>query len=201
MTRTVCALLALSLLPACGGASFDHPLSTPEDSLIDGDLIGVWLPVNPANEEEKTEEGCLFVGRHPDDQHALEMVAVTLDDEQRVETVRAPMRATRIGPHRYLSVRWLKGDGEDDASWYACMYERQGGELHVFLPQGEAVAAAIEAGELRGTVGRDDDGNVATAHVEDPTDRLRVWFEAHAETAFDRSDPSRFRRLDLHAAR
>lgn len=171
------------LLAGCGGVSFEHPLSDPATTEIDESLIGFWEPVASSIGEPDPGPGDLVariaVGKTKQGGKAMEAVALEIEDGV-VQVKRLEVLATRIGDHRYLS---LRDPEESDKSWFVIRYEVTDEDLlRGQILDAEAFAAAVDAGELKGEVTSRDRGHEAaglTVQITSGTDEVRTWLAQH----------------------
>ena len=178
------AATCMLVLGGCGGVGFEHPLSDAKTTAVDEQLIGFWEPVASSLGEADPEPGDLWpriaVGKAADSATAMEAVALEVEDGV-VTVKRLELLATRIGAHRYLS---LRDPQETDKRWMVVRYDVTDDDLlRAQVLDAEVFAQAVDAGELKGEVRSPERGHEVpslTVEIAARTDEVRTWLAAHA---------------------
>ncbi|HSI11878.1 MAG TPA: hypothetical protein VK961_07530 [Chthoniobacter sp.] len=151
-------LAAASLLLAGCLPESKNPLSTPQTSRIDVDLEGVYLPGNLRPDDSSLSTMHFHYRAKRVDgliQHTnvLDMLEITHEVDSGLITHAYRLLTTRIGDQNYMSFQDLGKSGVHATTYTFARYEiGWRGTLRVWLINSEAVAEAIHAGKLHGTV-------------------------------------------------
>ena len=142
-TLWLCLLLAVGL-SGCFPESV-NPLSTPEGSIQDKDLSGMWYG-GPSDEEGDR----IYLGFLPRDNNQTDIMALGFDNDDGSWMLMS-MWATEIAGHRYMSLKFVSEDGEpiedDDGYYFLCRYViDEDGQLTVWNLATDPVTAEIKAG-------------------------------------------------------
>jgi len=169
-------LLFLAIcLAGCGYST--HPLSDEKTNAVDRELLGTWEFVKEPERKDR-----LHVGLRKGSNAELEVAVVTVKDG-RVLVAREPLRTTKIGGEKYLSVP-LALDGKENSrlkqvAWLPGRYRVKGDRLVLEFLDLDRTSAAIDAGEIEGQVEEID----ISAIVSQAADTLHRWDRPEAEGA------------------
>ncbi len=161
-------LLFLAIcLAGCGYST--HPLSDEKTNAVDRELLGTWEFVKEPERKDR-----LHVGLRKGSNAELEVAVVTVKDG-RVLVAREPLRTTKIGGEKYLSVP-LALDGKENSrlkqvAWLPGRYRVKGDRLVLEFLDLDRTSAAIDAGEIEGQVEEID----ISAIVSQAADTLHRW--------------------------
>ena len=151
-------LAAASLLLAGCLPESKNPLSTPQTSTIDVDLEGVYMP-NKKGSDDSSLSTMHFHYRSVKADGSfritplLDVLEVTHEIDSGLITHAYQMLITHIGNQNYMSFRDLGKSGVHATTYSFARYEiGWRGTLRVWLINSDAVAQAIQAGKLHGTV-------------------------------------------------
>ncbi len=209
-------LFAVGLLAiACAGCDAiplsQHPLSTEETSQLDEALFGQWDMFGeqqaaaaekpptagtekhpPTTEPPPDPEGPprVAIGKQADKESTHEMLMVAVQDDGSIEIKRLPLQLTRIGEQRMIS---LKMNPEAEQADYAILrYEViNSNRVLLYMLDSDFIAAAIQKGQLKGTVknnaGNDDPNAVKrrdSIRITAPPQELKDFLAKHDKKAF-----------------
>lgn len=223
-TRWTLALVALAACTGCQWVVSKHPLSDEKTSQVDERLLGKWEFIAPAGEQaevqaaeqpEASEEESsaqvpprFAIGRLPGKENLLEMASIEVDSDGHIQIHRAPLAATKLGEHFYLSFQAGPPEPPEKRVYWIMRYEFRGEhEVRLFLLDHNAIAAAIERAEIAGTVTKSPpDPNLPPAELVKPkylevaltasTDELRKYFSEQGQKPFQAEGNLTLRRVE-----
>lgn len=188
LAKGVILILSAWLLTACYPES-NNPLSTPDTSVVDPDLIGLWYGGEADDPEEHAYYAFLNVGKSE-----LDVIGLYFDDDKD-EWIRLSALTTSIGAENFMSLTFEDESGvvtsassEDekdpsDKPYILCRYViGNDGKLSVFLMDEEAMIAALAVEESAAANNNWLDGG---DRITAPTEVLRkVIAKGDAEKLF-----------------
>lgn len=173
-------LAGVSLLLAGCLPESKNPLSTPANSTVDHRLEGVYAPRKDNKNDDLSDMHFHYRGIKVNGQARstpwLEVLEVTHQKDGSMKAQAYHVLTTHIGGQDYMSFQELgKGDGK--ATYSFARYEFSwNGTLRVWLINSDAVAAAIKARKLHGTVKTHKYSKDIT--ITDSTKRLAAFVKA-----------------------
>jgi hypothetical protein len=166
--RLLAACFALSL---CSCLEFSHSVIDPPGP-FDARLLGTWETTS--GDETWT---MLFEEASP------LSLRLTMRDVKKCKTEIYELIRTEINGRGFLQLRQVPGEvkvSDTDATFPAAYDLLDGNRLEVYVAEDDPIRAAVERGELAGSV--TDPGRLQTVRVTASTDELRRFFAAHPET-------------------
>ena len=154
-------LVAVASSTGCQWVVSKHPLSDEKTSQIDERLLGKWEFIAPVREQAEAAGDDspaqvpprFAIGRLPGKENLLEMASVEVDSDGHIQVHRAPLAATKLGEHTYLSFQVGPPEPPEKRFYWIMRYEFSGEhEARLFLLDRNTTAAAIEREEVAGTV-------------------------------------------------
>jgi hypothetical protein len=196
------ALVAAALLLTGCLPESKNPLSLPSVSFIDARLEGVYAQRNKDARDDagywhfhyRGARGKANSSAHPTPW--LEILSVEPAKDGGLKTNRYEALATRIAGRDYFSFVGLPDDGAKMKSlpYSFARYEvNWRGDLRVWIASDKAFAAAIKAGQLRGTVIHSKFGD--TVKITDTTARLAAFIAASDPKVLFSDEPLVMRRI------
>lgn len=227
--RTLLLIGACSLLfvmASCQPLS-KHPLIDPNEADRDTRLYGAWVSV-PQKDDDAENYGILQIGPAtlPLEVGAAQpekglLQAWYLQHSHKTGEMNAPLGfffvSSQVGPTWVASLSEgldfsIGAAAKDDMSstrritdtekrfWFL-RYEVEDDTLKVWgVPKLAVIDAAIKAGELHGTVERDEKGEAKSIELTDSTEVLRKYFEANWQELFPGDAVSSYKRIAVPPA-
>ncbi|TNE36929.1 MAG: hypothetical protein EP347_09520 [Alphaproteobacteria bacterium] len=171
--KALVLILLAGVLVACYPES-KYPLSSPEISVVDEDLIGLWY----GGEEGDPSEHSYYAFLQIDDDR-FDIIGLNFNDTKD-EWIRMSAFTTEIGGSKFMSITFedesgVKAaeaeDADEPRNYLLCRYEVSGdSKLTVYLMDEEAMLAALAAQTSAATNNNwlDNDGRITA-----PTEVLR----------------------------
>lgn len=186
LVSSAALLLAVLLLSRCVVATSKHPASETHDPALDDRIVGWWSLRAPPDAELTDAEAAqmaeqrirLLVGR-AEEADRLEWLMVHLGEGDRIETTRGAFRVTALG-EAWIVSRYPREDATD--WWLSRVRWTPEGPVGYDDLDPEAVARAIEAGEIEGEVTRHPDGHLQHARLTADTPALRAWIATKGDS-------------------
>jgi hypothetical protein len=209
-------LVVLASSTGCQWVVSKHPLSDEKTSQIDERLLGKWEFIAPVSEhaqaagdESPAQVPPRFaIGRLPGKENLLEMASVEVDSDGHIQIHRAPLAATKLGEHTYLSFQVGSPEPPEKRIYWIMRCEFHGDhEARLFLLDRNTIAAAIEREEVAGTVVKSPPApNLPPAELVKPkylevaltapTEELRKYFTEQGKKVFQAEGNLTLRRVE-----
>lgn len=217
------ALLSLSLLivSQCTGCvipQFTHPLSSSDDSTIDQRLVGHWeqVELNKRGVYTPTESASKYgqyivLGRHSEKENTIIAAQTKLSMDGTVAHESRVGQATRLDNDSYISWKLLpeeRGSPQrpiaTDTAYTITRYTLQNKDklLTIFMLDYDHIIDAIKEGRLAGVIEEEvkiregqEKTEIKRVVIESTTAELREYFTKFGSVAFNRSEPSYYRKV------
>lgn len=192
------AVLAASLLSACGGVFSSHPASEDESTRNDKGLLGFWsVELGGASSGASTTPAprtLLTVGRNANDASVLRVVSVTVGDDGGVESSVYDLATTTVADRKIASL-FL---GSKGSSCILLRYELPDADtIRVLGMEVQAVADDVKAGKVSGTAHAPKSGGTdpLTVVLDAATPALRSYLAARGDGIWRGDQPLILRRV------
>jgi hypothetical protein len=219
--KRVILILFLFFVSHCTGCvipQFTNSLSTADDSAIDERLVGHWEPVEINKKgvltpiEPDTAFGQYIVmGRCPDKKDTIIVAQTKLSADGAVAHESRTGKVTRLDNESYISwelqpeERGLpKRPPPTDTTYTITTYTLQNKDtlLTMFMLDHEHIIEAIKEGRLAGVIDEEvvsrkgkGETEIKSVVIESTTAELRDYFTKFGSVAFNRGDPSYYRKV------
>ena len=140
-------ILCLTAFASC--VPCDHPLCDEKTSIADEELVGDWLA-------EVGDDVPIYVsiGRKQDAQNVLEWVTAAVDEQEHVSIERRDVFTTTVQSLRIATCANDRTESEPMSYSFWLLESPDKDTVKVYMMDERALAAAIDAKQLRGAVGR-----------------------------------------------
>ena len=217
----VLSILFLIIFSNCSGCvipQFVNPLSNKRDSIIDKRLVGHWesVEIDKNGVQTPTEPDDVFgqyivVGRHSEKKDAMIVAQTKLAADGTVTHESRIGIATRLDNEYYLT--WeLQPQERDPAerplstntTYTITTYTLQNNDtlLAMFMLDHEHIIEAVKEGRLAGVIEEEvvirkgkEESKIQSVVIESTTAELREYFTKFASVAFNRREPSYYRKV------
>jgi len=215
------SLFLLILISNCAGCvipQFLNPLSTNDDSIIDERLVGHWTPIEiDANgEQSQTTPDDVFgqyivLGQHSGQKDEMIAAQTKLTSDGKVDHESRIGIATRLDDQYYIAWKLQpKERNHDDKSmltsttYTVTKYTLQNNDtlLTIFMLDHEHIIEAVKEGRLAGVIEEEvvirkgkEKTEIKNVIIESSTTELREYFTKFGSVAFNRAEPSYYRKV------
>jgi hypothetical protein len=197
---------------------FSNPLSNAGDSAIDERLVGHWQPVeiNKSGKQTPIDSETAFgqyivLGRHSEKKDAIIVAQTKLSADGTVTHESRVGKATRLDNEYYIS--WElnpeeRGSPERsvpaNTAYTITTYTLQNKDtlLTIFMLDHEHIIEAVKEGRLAGVIQEEvvlrkgkEQSEIKSVVIESTTAELREYFTKFGSVAFNRSEPSYYRKV------
>ena len=211
-------LLCVSHCTGCVIPQFSNPLSNAGDSAIDERLVGHWQPVeiNKSGKQTPIDSETAFgqyivLGRHSEKKDAIIVAQTKLSADGTVTHESRVGKATRLDNEYYIS--WElnpeeRGSPERsvpaNTAYTITTYTLQNKDtlLTIFMLDHEHIIEAVKEGRLAGVIEEEvvlrkgkERSEIKSVLIESTTAELREYFTKFGSVAFNRSEPSYYRKV------
>ncbi len=211
-------LLCVSQCTGCVIPQFSNPLSTSDDSDIDERLVGHWEPIeiNKRGVQTPIESDTVFgqyivMGRHSEKKDAIIAAQTKLSADGTVAHESRVGKATRLDNEFYISWELQpeeRGSPErptpTNTTYTITTYtlQNKGTLLTIFMLDHEHIIEAVKEGRLAGVIEEEvvrrkgkEKTEIKSVVIESTTAELREYFTKFGSVAFNRSEPSYYRKV------
>ena len=219
--RRVLSILFLIIFSNCSGCvipQFANPLSNKEDSIIDKRLVGHWesVEIDKNGVQTRTEPDDVFgqyivVGRHSEKKDAMIVAQTKLAADGTVTHESRIGIATRLDNEHYLTWELQpqeRGPADrplpTNTTYTITTYTLQNNDtlLAMFMLDHEHIIEAVKEGRLAGVIEAEvvirkgkEASKIQSVVIESTTAELREYFTKFASVAFNRREPSYYRKV------
>jgi|GEM_PF-6616069 len=218
--RRVLSILFLIIFSNCSGCvipQFVNPLSNKRDSIIDKRLVGHWesVEIDENGVQTRTEPDDVFgqyivMGRHSEKKETMMVAQTKLTTDGTVAHESRPGIATRLDNEYYITWELQpKERGPDrplptNTTYTITTYTLQNNDtlLAMFMLDHEHIIEAVKEGRLAGVIEEEvvirkgkEESKIQSVVIESTTAELREYFTKFASVAFNRREPSYYRKV------
>ena len=211
-------LIILSNSVGCVIPQFTNPLSNKRDTLIDNRLVGHWesIDIDKNGVQTKAEPEDAFgqyivVGRHSEKKDSMIVAQTKLTSDGRVTHESRVGKATRLDNEYYLAWELQPQErGPADQSvprnttYTITTYSLQNNDtlLTMIMLDHDHIIEAVKEGRLPGVIAEEvrirqgkEETEIQSVVIEATTAELREYFTKFASVAFNRGEPSYYRKV------
>ena len=211
-------LIIFSNSTGCVIPQFLNPLSTKDDSIIDERLVGHWAPIeiDENGVQSQTTPDDVFgqyivLGRHSEQKEAMIAAQTKLTSDGKVDHEARIGIATRLDDQYYIAWKLHpKERNHDDKSmltnttYTVTTYTLQNNDtlLTIFMLDHEHIIEAVKEGRLSGVIEEEvvirkgkEKTEIKNVIIESSTAELREYFTKFGSVAFNRTEPSYYRKV------
>lgn len=220
MKRVLLTLFLLSVFHCTGCVipQFSNPLSNSDDSAIDERLIGHWEPVeiNKSGEQTPIESETAFeqyivLGRHSGKKDTIIVAQTKLSTDGSVTHESRVGKTTHLDNEYYISWELQPEERRSperptptNTAYTITTYTLQNKDtlLTIFMLDHEHIIEAVKEGRLAGVIEEEvvrrkgkEKTEIKSVVIESTTAELREYFTKFGSVAFNRSEPSYYRKV------
>ena len=211
-------LLGVSHCTGCVIPQFTNPLSTYNDTAIDERLVGHWEPVEINKRGVQTPVDSdtvlgqyIVMGRHSEKENTIIAAQTKLSADGTVAHESRVGKATILDNESYISWELQpdeRGSPErptpTNTAYTITTYTLQNKDklLTIFMLDHEHIIEAVKEGRLAGVIEEEvkiqkgkEKTEIKSVVIESTTAELREYFTKFGSVAFDRSEPSYYRKV------